>query len=54
MLYTQGIYIDGMYFDVPLVSVKREANFLDKVAGRTEDDGDLYRELIGVYLNYAS
>lgn len=52
MLYTQGIYIDDMYFDVPLVSVKREAKVLDKYAEREEDTGDLLRELIGVYLNY--
>lgn len=52
MLYTQGIYIDGMYFDVPLVSVKREAKVLDKYAEREEDTGNLLRELIGVYLNY--
>lgn len=52
MLYTQGIYIDGMYFDVPLVSVKREAKVLDKYAEREEDTGALLRELIGVYLNY--
>lgn len=50
--YTQGIYIDGAYFDVPLVSVKRNANFLDKYAEREEETGDLLRELIGVYLNY--
>lgn len=50
--YTQGIYIDGQYFDVPLVSVKRNANFLDKYAEREEETGDLLRELIGVYLNY--
>lgn len=52
MLYTQGIYIDGMYFDVPLVSVKREAKVLDKYAEREEETGDLLRELIGVYLNF--
>lgn len=52
MLYTQGIYIDGMYFDVPLVSVKREAKVLDKYAEREEESGDLLRELIGVYLNF--
>ena len=50
--YTQGIYIDGTYFDVPLVSVKREAKFLDKYAEREEETGDLLRELIGVYINY--
>lgn len=50
--YTQGIYIDGMYFDVPLVSVKREAKVLDKFAEREEESGDMLRELLGVYLNY--
>ena len=50
--YTQGIYIDGTYFDVPLVSVKREAKFLDKYAEREEETGNLLRELIGVYINY--
>ena len=52
MLYTQGIYIDDMYFDVPLVSVKREAKVLDKFAEREEESGDMLRELLGVYLNY--
>lgn len=52
MLYTQGIYIDGMYFDVPLVSVKREAKVLDKFAEREEESGDMLRELLGIYLNY--
>ncbi len=32
MEYTQGIRIDGIYFDVPLVSIKRTADFLDKYA----------------------
>lgn len=50
--YTQGIYIDGQYFDIPLVSVKREAKVLDKYAEREEETGDLLRELIGVYINY--
>lgn len=49
--YKQGIYIDGIYFDIPLISVKRGFDFLDKFAERTED-GDLKRELIGVYCNY--
>lgn len=51
MEYTQGIKIDGISYDVPLVSIKRTADFLDKYAERTED-GDLKRELIGVYFNY--
>lgn len=47
----QGISIDGTVFNVPIVSIKRTADFLDKYAERTED-GDLKRELIGVYFNY--
>lgn len=49
--YTQGIKIDGMFFDIPMVSLKRTADVLDKYAKRTED-GDLKREIIGVYYNY--
>lgn len=49
--YTQGISIDGVSFDIPLISIKRTADFLDKYANRTED-GDLKRDLIGVYFNY--
>lgn len=51
MTYKQGIYIDGHFFDIPLIKVSRNAEFLDKYANRTED-GDLKRELIGVYYNY--
>lgn len=51
MEYTQGIRIDGTYFDVPLVSVKRTGDFFDKYAERVSD-GELKRELIGVYFNY--
>lgn len=51
MEYTQGIKIDGVYYDIPMISIKRTADFLDKYAERTED-GDLKRELIGVYFNY--
>ena len=49
--FTRGISIDGIYFDVPLVSLKRSADVLDKYAERTED-GVLHREIIGVYYNY--
>ena len=45
------ITIDGESFDVPVVSINRKADFLDKYAERTED-GVLHRELIGVYFNY--
>lgn len=50
-VYTQGITVDNIHFDIPLVSLKRSADFLDKFAERTED-GDLKRELIGVYYNF--
>ncbi len=43
--------IDGQEYDVPVISLKRKADFLDKYAERTED-GVLRRELIGVYFNY--
>lgn len=45
------VKIDGTEFNVPVVSIKRTADFLDKFATRTES-GDLQRELIGVYFNY--
>lgn len=51
MKFEKGIMIDGIYFDIPMVSIKRDANFLDKFAERVET-GDLERELIGVYYNY--
>jgi len=53
MEFTQGITIDGTYFDVPFVSIKRTGDFYDKYANRTED-GILHRELIGVYFNYTA
>jgi len=46
------INIDGTDFDIPIQSIKRNAEFLDKYAERTED-GVLHRELIGVYYNYS-
>lgn len=49
--YKQGIWIDGEEYKVPFVSVKRTAEFLDASAERLED-GDLDRDLIGVYYNY--
>lgn len=51
MKFDKGIIIDGIHFDVPLVSLKRTADFLNKYAERTED-GEFHRELIGVYYNY--
>lgn len=45
------IVIDGTSYAIPILSIKRKAEFLDKYAERTED-GVLHRELIGVYFNY--
>lgn len=45
------ITIDGVVYNVPVISIKRSADFLDKYAERTVD-GVLHRELIGVYFNY--
>ena len=45
------ITIDGVTYNVPVTSIKRSADFLDKFAERTAD-GVLHREIIGVYFNY--
>lgn len=45
------IKIDGNWYHVPVISLTRKADFLDKYASRTED-GVLQRELIGVFFNY--
>ncbi|SDZ88012.1 hypothetical protein SAMN02745687_00913 [Lachnospiraceae bacterium NK3A20] len=49
--FTQGISIDGEFFDVPILSIDRTGSFLDKYVVTTED-GTLHREPIGVYYNY--
>ena len=45
------IIIDSITYSVPFVSLTRTADPLDKYAERTED-GNLHRELIGIYFNY--
>ena len=45
------IIIDGISYDIPVLDVKRNADFLDRFAERTID-GILHRQLIGVYFNY--
>jgi hypothetical protein len=45
------ITIDGIVYNVPVLSLEERADFLDKYAERTED-GALQRDLIGVYFNY--
>ena len=52
MKFTRGIIVDGIKYNLPLVSVKRNFDFLYKDgAGRTED-GFFHGELIGVYCNF--
>lgn len=47
------IVIDGITFYIGVFAdIKEAADFLDKYANRTED-GDLKRELIGVYFNFS-
>jgi len=43
--------IDGIEYDIPIIDLPRKADVLDKVAERTEDGG-LYREVLGTYINY--
>lgn len=45
------IIIDGLTYDVPVKAISRTADVLDKYAERT-GDGNLRREIIGVYYNY--
>ena len=47
------IVIDRITFNIGVFAdIKEAADFLDKYANRTED-GDLKRELIGVYFNFS-
>lgn len=51
-IWSDFLTIDGEIYNIRVkVGIKRNANFLDKYANRV-DDGDLKRELIGVYFNY--
>lgn len=54
MFWSDFLTIDGNRYNIKVkVGIKRSADFLDKYANRT-DDGDLKRELIGVYFNYSN
>lgn len=46
------IRIDGQSYDVGVISLKRTADFLDSEATERLENGDIYRDLIGVYFNY--
>lgn len=43
--------IDGIEYNIPIIELPRKADVVDKVAERTEDGG-LYREVLGTYINY--
>lgn len=45
------VEIDNIQYNVPVVRLDRDADFLYKFAERTVD-GKLHSELIGVYFNY--
>lgn len=47
-----GIYVDGIYYHVPVLSCKRTSDFLWKYAERDET-GVHMGELLGVYFNYS-
>lgn len=49
--FDNGLYIDGTYYRVPILSCKRSADFMWKYADRTED-GEHAGELLGIYFNY--
>jgi len=49
---TDLITIDGNTYDVPIVDIKITPESLDKYAERTAD-GELHRELIGVFDKYS-
>lgn len=51
MAVNKKLIIDGVSYDIPIIELPRNADILDKVAERTEDGG-LYREVLGTYINY--
>ena len=52
--WSNFIVIDGQTYNIRVkTGIKRNADFLDKYAVRTED-GNLNRKLIGVYYNYSN
>ena len=50
--YTQGIYINGTLYDVPLVSIKRTFDKLFKYSERDEESGKFAGEILGIYANF--
>jgi hypothetical protein len=46
-----SLIVDSITYNIPVIGIKRKADFLSKYAERTVD-GKLHTELIGVYYNY--
>ena len=46
------IWIDGEYYPITILEMKRKADILDKTAYRDEA-GQLHREVIGTFYNYS-
>jgi len=52
LFWSNFLKIDGEIYNIRVkVGIERNASFLDKYANRV-NDGDMKRELIGVYFNY--
>ena len=52
--WSKFIIIDGQRYNIKVKNgIKRSADFLDRYAVRTED-GNLNRDLIGVFFNYSN
>ena len=49
--FDKGLYLDGIYYDLPPVKVERTVNKIWKYADRNEE-GEHVGELLGVYYNY--
>lgn len=49
--FDKGLYIDGVYYDVPILKCQRTANFLWKFADRTEE-GEHVGEKLGTFMTY--
>lgn len=49
--FDYGLYIDGEYFHVPVLSCERTADFIWKYAERNQQ-GKHIGELLGIYFNY--
>lgn len=51
MALDKKLIIDGVSYDIPVIVLPRSVRILDKVAETTEN-GELYREVLGSYIDY--